>query len=64
MKKNVGEYGAEALGVFSAMPGRRKGGSSKLVSAKCETALTSFPAMRLFTGMWLTMATTGKPNAY
>ena len=26
--------------------------------------LTSFPAMRLFTGVWLTMATTGKPNAY
>ena len=26
--------------------------------------LTSFPGMRLFTGMWLAMATTGKPNAY
>ena len=34
-----------------------------LLKAKSE-ALTSFTAMQLFTGMWLTMATTGKPNAY
>ena len=26
--------------------------------------VTSFPGMRLLTGMWLIMATTGKPNAY
>ena len=48
----------------SDIPCSNFGKWKKPSSSHDHARITSFTAMRLFTGMWFTMAITGKPNAY